>query len=105
MAHITLSFVEHESCVCGFTPSREWTRKIGYDAMMTSAAPYNDIGRIEKGCAEVLATACDGEDVFGGVRVRQNFRKDLERDTIQARQQRRRSFFLLYLTLVQRLTL
>jgi hypothetical protein len=70
MAHITVSFVEYESCVCGFTPTRERRRKIGYDAMTASATPYHHIRGIEKGCAEVLATACDGEDVFGGVHVR-----------------------------------
>lgn len=70
MAHITVSFVEYESCVCGFTPTRERRREIGNDAMMASATPYHHIGGVEKGCAEVLATACDGEDVFGGVHVR-----------------------------------
>jgi hypothetical protein len=66
MVHKTVSFVEYESCVCGFTPTRRQRRKI---AMTARATPYHHIGWIEKGCTKVLATACDGEDVFGGVHV------------------------------------
>jgi hypothetical protein len=48
--------------------------------MTTSVAPYRHIRGIEKGCAEVLATACNRKDVFGRVHVRENLSEDLERD-------------------------
>jgi hypothetical protein len=70
MTYITVSLVEYESCVCGFTPGWQWWRKIGYDAMTASTTPYYHIGGIEKGCTEVLAATCNGEEVFGRVHVR-----------------------------------
>ena len=83
MTYMTGSLIEYESCVCGFAPDRQRRRKIRYDAMKASTTPYHHIRRVEKGCAEVPAAACNRKDVFGRVHVRENLGKDLEWDEFQ----------------------
>jgi len=84
--HIAISRVEYEGGVCGFTPARQWRRKIGYDAMTTSATPYHHIGGVEECGTEVLVAARNGEDIIRRIHIRENISENLERDALQTRQ-------------------